>query len=867
MQSISPGKTLSESSSHDPYIGLIIDGAIIERKLGQGGMGAVYQARHLALEKYVAIKILPPEFSRESKNLERFLREARSAAKLEHPNIIPVFNVGEQEGHYFISMQFVSGQSLQSHIENLKRIPLPHALWIMKHAMSGLHFAHKKGIIHRDVKPDNIMITTSGEVKIVDFGLARPTDAGNTLSSPGLIMGTPYFMSPEQCNGDEVDLRTDIYSLGITFYYMLSGSRPYEGTTAVSILMQHANQNPSKALDTKLLDIPETLGILIHKMMEKNLEQRYSSLDRVLNDLDPICRSYGATPLLSTHVLPPPERIEPSLSNIPTVIGRPMVPPPVLLSQKTEVDPGRKVPPQTPVLSADTGTISVAPIQQLSHIPTMPVDVPLAKPKGKTVTPSVPVSPKSNASFKLVFVFGLIVFFGLGGIFFKKQTEKWSYQKQLRWVENQVISLKKESIIDFEAILALYHQFQQQYPQSQKWCEEQIRGLADEEKTHLKQILKEEEKTFRQQIPLDFHAMREIYRPYDEKYPADPVFCEQQIRALYEEELKVMFEHKRFLRISELLVKELRSRYPSDLYPKTVSQLNSACLQYHESLEEENWLQTLAGKEIEMIQLYHHLFILEESEFTQTLDLLRLGIRDLFKALGAKENVSATLLFLDCFAVASQTPDSQLRVILREAWNEVLVIPFFNALKTPWTPEEIVAFNQVLKSLKKNIRENSLCHKYFQELEEKIIHYTQKYALHEKESFKEKLSKTLFLNTFPRAWESLNGEKITEAPIEQPKKSSESAKLLLEKIQEIDQDVKAMPKNFQGMHFRRKVFPQLEEVRELYRKVKSEGLSDEEMTILHTKMNEILSRVPEGLREKVLEILELSPKRKHLKKD
>jgi serine/threonine protein kinase len=219
----------------DPYIGLTLEGALLERKLGQGGMGAVYLARHLVLEKYIAIKILTPDLLRHPQSLERFLREAKTAAQLEHPNIIQVYHVGVQHSIHFLSMQYVPGQSLQKHLHQRGKIPLAPALTVIQKILEGLAFAHHCGVIHRDIKPDNIMITPQGQVKIVDFGLARSCQAGNTLSQTGQIMGTPYFMSPEQCNGETVDLRSDIYSLGITFYYLLSAQYPYDGQSAISI--------------------------------------------------------------------------------------------------------------------------------------------------------------------------------------------------------------------------------------------------------------------------------------------------------------------------------------------------------------------------------------------------------------------------------------------------------------------------------------------------------------------------------------------------------------------------------------------------------------------------------------------------------
>ncbi|MEK7486250.1 MAG: protein kinase [Planctomycetota bacterium] len=871
------GKTVSEHNSVDPYLGLIIDGAIIERKLGQGGMGAVYQARHLTLDKYIAIKILPPEFSRSSENIERFFREARSAAKLEHPNIIQVFNVGQENNVYFILMQFVSGQSLQSHLDKMGKIPLPQALWVMKFSMQGLLFAHEHGIIHRDLKPDNIMITATGEVKVVDFGLARSSESGNTLSSPGQIMGTPYFMSPEQCNGDGVDLRADIYSLGITFYYMLAGIRPYEGATAISILMQHADPNsPSKALDTERLQIPDDLGRLINRMMEKDPAKRYPNLSVALKDLEAICRTSPTAPLFSKDILPPPPRLEPSLSAVPTVMARP-VDPQHYPSSTTEMDSSKRPALQKQTsrrATSDLVTIPLAVPQQLSHVPTM--DLGTAIRKEKTKVPEFPRTPKSNSGKKILILLIVLIIVGFGAISFKKLTEKWTYQKQMKWVENQVAVLKKEKPIDFEAIHELYNQFQEQYPGSQKWCEAQNQGLIEEEKTYSQKLIEEESKKLREQTPIDFQGFRELYQPEDGKYPANSEWCEQHIRSLYEEELEGLFQQKRLTRISDLLVKELHTYSPKDLYPKTVSRLNSACLSFYESLDDEKFMQELQGKELDIIRLYHNLFILNESEFTTLLDSFRKGIGELLKNLVALDNSSSILVFLECFSMLAKVPDSEINGILHHSWSDVFMVSFFKFFKeSSWTSLQINECNTILKSIKKNIRENRFCAPYFQELEEKIIADSQKYTLEEKTRFKQKISKSLFANTFPHAWEELNGEKIVEElPQENPqeKKSSESAQLLLEKMQELQKELKAPNKGNRPLqNFQKKiVLKQLQdEIQELFRKLQNEDeLSEEDTALLRKKMEEQINRFPEFVRTKAMGWLESAlTKQSRQKKD
>lgn len=290
---VNKGMDIMLETLHDPYLGKTIDGAVIQRKLGQGGMGSVYLARHLTLDKYVALKILPYEFSNDSKAIERFFREARFAAKLEHPNIVQVFNVGRQEHIYFLMMQFVEGQSLQTHLEQRGKLSLPHALWVMKSAFEGLAVAHQQGIVHRDIKPDNVMISSEGHLKIVDFGLARFNESRISIASKDRLVGTPYFMSPEQCKEESIDQRSDIYSLGITCYYMLSGELPYRGEKWVSVLLQHLDpQEATPLAQLKNSDIPLPLSQIVQKMMAKARSARYAQLTEVLQDLETVFTHY-----------------------------------------------------------------------------------------------------------------------------------------------------------------------------------------------------------------------------------------------------------------------------------------------------------------------------------------------------------------------------------------------------------------------------------------------------------------------------------------------------------------------------------------------------------------------------------------------
>ncbi|MHA1571625.1 MAG: protein kinase domain-containing protein, partial [Alphaproteobacteria bacterium] len=223
----------------DEIIGQVIGGCKIEKKLGQGGMGAVYKAHHAALDIPVAVKILPPHFAmRDPAFVERFIREARSAAKLQHQNIVGVLNVGQEHGMHFIVMQFVDGCSLQEMLKENKKLPPGKAIDIITQICSALELARKNNIVHRDIKPDNIMLDNDGTAKLADLGLAKEMDDAIDVTQSGAAMGTPHYMSPEQASDAKTaDHRSDIYSLGCTLYHMISGEVPYPGESLFTILM------------------------------------------------------------------------------------------------------------------------------------------------------------------------------------------------------------------------------------------------------------------------------------------------------------------------------------------------------------------------------------------------------------------------------------------------------------------------------------------------------------------------------------------------------------------------------------------------------------------------------------------------------
>lgn len=259
-------------------------GCHILEKVGQGGMGSVYKAKHLTLNKTVCVKLLSKELSYDQRNIEFFMREARSAAKLDHPNIVHVYNFGEENGQYFIVMSYVEGKTLQDVLNEKKVLSIPEASNVMIEILEGLAHAHSKSIIHRDIKPSNILITSDGVPRIADFGLARSVHEEKQLTIAGEMVGTAYFMSPEQGLAQKVDTRADLYAVGATYFYLVMGKYPFEGKTSIEVISKHINE-PLPNMFIMKPDIPIWTAKIIEKLMKKNPEERYQSADEVLLEL------------------------------------------------------------------------------------------------------------------------------------------------------------------------------------------------------------------------------------------------------------------------------------------------------------------------------------------------------------------------------------------------------------------------------------------------------------------------------------------------------------------------------------------------------------------------------------------------------
>lgn len=257
-------------------------------EIGVGGMGVVYHCRDELLLRDVAIKMLLPSLMADKKNLEVFKEEARLAAQLEHPNIVTVYDIGVESrngrDHHFVAMEYLPGGNLANRVTQ-GALPLEHALNWMKQLSSGLSFAHKRGVIHQDIKADNIFITNEGDLKIGDFGLARLLVGRVYLNSATKGMGTPAYMSPELCRGDQQDHRSDIYSMGILFFEMCTGQLPYRAQGMIEMAMKHTSA-PVPSAKRLNPQVPDILDKVIKRMMAKTPDERYRSMADVLGIID-----------------------------------------------------------------------------------------------------------------------------------------------------------------------------------------------------------------------------------------------------------------------------------------------------------------------------------------------------------------------------------------------------------------------------------------------------------------------------------------------------------------------------------------------------------------------------------------------------
>jgi len=257
----------------------------IQRKLGQGGMGAVYLAHQISLDRPCALKVMARELASKPGFVERFVREARSMAKMEHPHVVSCYAVGEDKGTHYVAMELMDGQSMQKWVDEIKVLPVGDALLVTITVAEALQHAHDLKMIHRDIKPDNILLTKKGVVKVADLGLAKATDEDMSMTQSGTGLGTPHYMPPEQArNAKHVDHRSDIYALGVTLYHFVTGKVPFSGESVIELITnkEKGTFTPAHRLNNK---IPERLSLMIDRSMAKDPKARYQSMKEFVRDL------------------------------------------------------------------------------------------------------------------------------------------------------------------------------------------------------------------------------------------------------------------------------------------------------------------------------------------------------------------------------------------------------------------------------------------------------------------------------------------------------------------------------------------------------------------------------------------------------
>jgi serine/threonine protein kinase len=256
----------------------------VEELVGHGGMSSVYKARDTLLERYVALKILHEQYSSDDDFVERFKREARSVAQLQHPNIVTVIDRGEENGRQFIVFEYIDGENLKEHVVRQGRLDVREALEIAMEVARGLAFAHEQGLIHRDVKPQNILLNGDGRAKVTDFGIARTLDVDG-MTQTGTVLGTSNYIAPEQASGQRVDAHSDVYALGAVLYELLAGEVPFPGESFVAVAMKHMHEPAPNLLDVRG-DVPLRVAAAVDRALEKDPEQRFPTMDTFAAELE-----------------------------------------------------------------------------------------------------------------------------------------------------------------------------------------------------------------------------------------------------------------------------------------------------------------------------------------------------------------------------------------------------------------------------------------------------------------------------------------------------------------------------------------------------------------------------------------------------
>ncbi len=309
-----PSPAAAPAAKKDPFEGRVFGVYTIVRRIAKGGMGAVYLGEHPQTHEKVAIKILTEEFSRMPGIQGRFQREADTAGRLEHPNIVRQHEMAKQDTYIYIVSEYLDGGSLVDLIVKEKRLAPRHAVELACDILSGLHHAHGRGVIHRDIKPANVLLGFNGRAKVIDFGLAKDAEAQTILTLSGNVVGTPAYMAPEQAMGDQAGASADLYSTGILLYLMLTGKKPFEGKSIVDTLNKQINE-PLPSPRVLNPDVSEELEKVLKRICEKKPSKRYATLPDAIAALQrsvglavteaPAAPAVAATPRPATSVPPP----------------------------------------------------------------------------------------------------------------------------------------------------------------------------------------------------------------------------------------------------------------------------------------------------------------------------------------------------------------------------------------------------------------------------------------------------------------------------------------------------------------------------------------------------------------------------------
>jgi serine/threonine-protein kinase len=278
----------------------------IEEVVGSGGMATVYRAHDRLLERRVALKILHEHFVRDADAVERFQREARSVAQLAHPNIVTVIDRGEDDGRPYIVFEYVEGENLKQHLARRGALPAPEALDLALQVALALEAAHDRGVVHRDVKPQNVILAEEGRAKVTDFGIARARDTG-AITVTGTVMGTSDYIPPEQAQGEPAGEQGDVYSLGVVLYELLTGEVPYEAENPVAVAMRHVH-DPVPSARERRPDVPPRVDAIVRRALAKDPDQRYASMSDLIADLEAARLGEGPSDDSAPTMIVPPVR-------------------------------------------------------------------------------------------------------------------------------------------------------------------------------------------------------------------------------------------------------------------------------------------------------------------------------------------------------------------------------------------------------------------------------------------------------------------------------------------------------------------------------------------------------------------------------